>query len=90
MGTVREDWGGVPQGWPQDRRDELADLIKMMHKLEGLNHGSDFIGKVQDCMETARRLNETDLDAPRSSFMSYLHAQALGRPEDVLQPDEDS
>ena len=56
--------------WTDERAEELKVLRYLLAMMSGLNRGSDFLGKVQYCIETAQRLQESrDL---HPSFIRHL------------------
>jgi hypothetical protein len=56
--------------WTDERAEELKVLRDLLVTMSGLNRGSLFLEKVQHCIETAQRLQESrDL---HPSFISHL------------------
>ena len=62
--------------WEQDRREELSELVSMLHKLRCIDRGSNFIGKLQYCIDIAEKLTSSRIDITRKDFCSFLLEQA--------------
>ena len=62
--------------WEKDRRIELSDLESMLHTLATINQGSNFIGKLNECIEVAKASTDFNLDTNRRSLVEFLRNEA--------------
>lgn len=63
--------------WTDERTEQLLDLRLLIAAVEALNRGSDFLGSVERCIQTAQRLNATDLESGKDSFIDFLMKLAI-------------
>jgi hypothetical protein len=62
--------------WDKERREQTGKLRALLWEIQGLNRGSDFLGKVQRCIDTADELLKTDFRKMRLSYMEFLIEEA--------------
>jgi hypothetical protein len=58
--------------WTQERAFQLRELSKLLSTLSGINDGSDFLGNMHKCVETAERLRSSDAAVCKNSFIEFL------------------
>lgn len=69
----------MKEPWPMDRRKEMALLMDLLITASNLNSGSDFIGRLEDVMSLANKLNKSDINTARKSFVQFLVSEAAGK-----------
>jgi hypothetical protein len=62
--------------WDKERREQTDKLRSLLWELSSLNRGSDFLGKVQRCIESADELLKTDFRQLKLSYMEFLIEEA--------------
>lgn len=62
--------------WDKERREQTGKLRALLWEIQGLNRGSDFLGKVQRCIDKADELLKTDFRQMRLSYMEFLIEEA--------------
>jgi hypothetical protein len=62
--------------WDKERREQTDKLRSLLWELSSLNRGSDFLGKVQRCIEAADDLLKTDFNQLRLSYTEFLIEEA--------------
>lgn len=62
--------------WDKERLVQTDKLRTLLWELSSLNRGSDFLGKVQRCIDTAEELLKTDHVQPKESYMEFLIEEA--------------
>lgn len=58
------------------RAQELQELRDLLYKIRGLNNGSNFLGKVQECIDSAYRLSDCKYDGD-PCFADWLQEKCL-------------
>ena len=64
-----------------DRRLEFEMLIDVIHTVAGLNNTSHALEKINECVDKAKTLLETDLDTNRPCFAQYLIERLNEQPQ---------
>ncbi len=62
--------------WDKERLVQTDKLRTLLWELSSLNRGSDFLGKVQRCIDIAEELLKTDHVKPKESYMHFLIGEA--------------
>ena len=62
--------------WDKERREQTDKLRTLLLELSSLNRGSDFLGKVQRCIDTAEELLKADYVQPKESYIHFLIDEA--------------
>lgn len=63
--------------WTDERCAQFKTLERLLNAVSMLNHGSNFLGHVSECIDLADKLRRRDMDAPSSSFVQFLHDQII-------------
>jgi len=62
--------------WNKERLTQTDQLRTLLWELSSLNRGSDFLSKVQRCIDTAEELLKTDHVQPKKSYIHFLINEA--------------
>ncbi|MFM7011959.1 MAG: hypothetical protein ACKO0Z_21960 [Betaproteobacteria bacterium] len=63
--------------WDESRVAQFKKLEQLVNSVSLLNHGSNFIGHVQECIELADDLRKWDMEGLNSSFMQFMIDQII-------------
>jgi hypothetical protein len=63
--------------WDDSRVEQFKKLERLVNGVSLLNHGSNFIGHVQECIELADELRKWDMEGLQSSFMQFMTDQII-------------
>ena len=63
--------------WTDDRCGQFRKLERLLNATSLLNHGSNFLGNVQECIELADELRRWEMETPSPSFVHFLHDQIV-------------
>ena len=63
--------------WTDERCAQFETFERLLNAVSMLNHGSNFLGHVSECIDLADELRRWDMETPSPSFVVFLHDQAL-------------
>lgn len=63
--------------WDDSRLDDLDSLEKLVRGMSALSSASGCLQRLAECVELAKKLDNTDWDERRPSFLSWLNQQAI-------------
>jgi len=63
--------------WTDARCAQFEKLERLLNSVSLLNHGSNFLGHVAECIELADELRRWDVETPSPSFVAFLREQAI-------------
>ena len=63
--------------WTEERVKQFETLERLLGAVSELNHSTDFIGNVKECIELADQLLERDFDSSPPNFTSFLEDQII-------------
>lgn len=63
--------------WDDIRVEQFKKLERLVNSVSLLNHGSNFLGNVQQCIELADDLRRWDMEGLQSSFMQFMTDQII-------------
>ena len=63
--------------WTGERCAQFEKLERLLNSVSLLNHGSNFLGHVAECIELADELRRWDMETLSPSFVHFLHDQAI-------------
>jgi hypothetical protein len=58
--------------WTDERCAQFVKLERLVNAVSMLNHGSNFLGQAQECIELADHLRRWDMKTPSASFLHFL------------------
>jgi hypothetical protein len=61
--------------WTEDRLKELDKLDDLLIGISNINNGSDFIGRMEECIQIATSLKRSNINTGRKSFFQFLISQ---------------
>jgi len=61
--------------WTDERCAQFEKFERLLNSVSLLNHGSNFLGHVAECIDLANELRKWDMETP--SFVVFLSDQAI-------------
>ena len=75
MSTKEEPREGC--AWTDERCEQFKKLDRLLSAVSMLNHSTNFIGHVQECIDLADELRRWDLDGLLVGFVDFLRDQII-------------
>jgi len=63
--------------WTDERCAQFEKFERLLYAVSMLNHGSNFLGHAQECIDLADELRRWNVDTPSPSFVGFLRDQAI-------------
>jgi len=63
--------------WTNARVEQFKVLERLINSVSLLNHGSNFLGNTQECINLANQLRKWDLGEMEASFMQFMSEQII-------------
>ena len=62
--------------YDQSRREEVLLMQNLIREISTINKGSNFLDKMNSCIEMAQKLQKDNMVVPRASFVDFIHNEA--------------
>lgn len=63
--------------WDESRLEQFKKLERLVNTVSLLNHGSNFLGNMKECIDLAEDLRKWDMEGLQSSFMQFMADQII-------------